>query len=32
MPRVAVIGCGVVSVVHFEAIAAIDGAELVGVC
>ncbi len=31
MPRVAVIGCGVVSVVHFEAIAAIDGAELVGV-
>ena len=31
VPRVAVIGCGVVSVVHFEEIAAIDGAELVGV-
>ena len=32
MPRVAVIGCGDVSVVHFEAIAAIPGAELVAVC
>ena len=31
MPRIAVVGCGVVSVVHFEAIAAIEGAELVGV-
>ena len=32
MPRVAVIGCGSVSVVHFEAIKAIPGAELVAVC
>ncbi|HSU34017.1 MAG TPA: Gfo/Idh/MocA family oxidoreductase [Propionibacteriaceae bacterium] len=32
MPRVAVIGCGSVSVVHFEAIRAIPGAELVAVC
>lgn len=31
MPKVAVVGCGVVSVVHFEAIAAIETAELVGV-
>jgi predicted dehydrogenase len=32
MPRVAVIGCGDVATVHFEAIAALDGAELVAVC
>ena len=32
MPRVAVVGCGDVSVVHLEAIAAIPGAELVAVC
>ncbi|MGA7205955.1 MAG: Gfo/Idh/MocA family oxidoreductase [Specibacter sp.] len=32
MPRVAVIGAGDVSTIHFEAIAAIDGAELVAVC
>ncbi|MHA7269698.1 Gfo/Idh/MocA family protein [Arthrobacter sp. HLT1-20] len=32
MPRVAIIGCGDVATVHFEAIAAIDGAELVAVC
>lgn len=32
MPRVAVIGCGDVATVHFEAIAAIDGAKLVAVC
>ena len=32
MPRVAVIGCGSVSVVHFEAIKSIPGAELVAVC
>ena len=32
MPRVAVIGCGSVSVVHFEAIKAIPDAELVAVC
>jgi len=32
MPRVAVIGCGDVATVHFEAIAAIGGAELVAVC
>jgi UDP-N-acetyl-2-amino-2-deoxyglucuronate dehydrogenase len=32
MPRVAVIGCGDVATVHFEAIAAIPGAELVAVC
>lgn len=30
--RVAVIGCGDVSTVHFEAIAADDGARLAGVC
>lgn len=30
--RVAVIGCGDVSTVHFEAIAAYDGAQLAGVC
>lgn len=32
MPRVAVIGAGDVATVHFEAISAIDGAELVAVC
>ncbi|WP_125609558.1 Gfo/Idh/MocA family protein [Specibacter cremeus] len=32
MPRVAIIGCGDVSTVHFDAIDAIDGAELVAVC
>ncbi len=32
MPRVAVIGCGDVSIVHFEAVAAIPDAELVAVC
>lgn len=32
MVKVAVIGCGVVSIVHFEAIEDIDGSELVGVC
>ncbi|ALV45962.1 dehydrogenase [Arthrobacter alpinus] len=32
MPRVAIIGCGDVATVHFEAIAAIAGAELVAVC
>lgn len=32
MPRVAIIGCGDVAAVHFEAIAAIEGAELVAVC
>jgi UDP-N-acetyl-2-amino-2-deoxyglucuronate dehydrogenase len=32
MPRVAIIGCGDVATVHFEAIAAIEGAELVAVC
>lgn len=32
MPRVAIIGCGDVATVHFEAIAAIDAAELVAVC
>lgn len=32
MPRVAIIGCGDVATVHFEALAAIDGAELVAVC
>jgi UDP-N-acetyl-2-amino-2-deoxyglucuronate dehydrogenase len=32
MTRAAVIGCGDVSVVHTEAIRAIDGAELVAVC
>lgn len=32
MPRVAVIGCGDVATVHFEAIAALESAELVAVC
>lgn len=32
MPKIAIIGCGDVSSVHFEAVAAIDGAELVAVC
>ena len=32
MPRVAVAGCGDVSIVHFEAIEAIADAELVAVC
>ncbi|PYI39752.1 gfo/Idh/MocA family oxidoreductase [Arthrobacter psychrolactophilus] len=32
MPRVAIIGCGDVATVHFEALAAIAGAELVAVC
>jgi len=32
MPRVAVIGCGDVATVHFEALAAVPGAELVAVC
>ena len=32
MPRVAVVGCGDVSIVHFEAIEAIADAELVAVC
>ncbi|MDQ0277018.1 putative dehydrogenase [Arthrobacter silviterrae] len=32
MPRVAVIGCGDVATVHFEAIAGIPDAELVAVC
>lgn len=32
MTRVAIIGCGDVATVHFEAVAAIDGAELVAVC
>jgi len=32
MPRVAIIGCGDVATIHFEALAAIDGAELVAVC
>jgi UDP-N-acetyl-2-amino-2-deoxyglucuronate dehydrogenase len=32
MPRVAIIGCGDVATVHFDAISAIDGAELVAVC
>ena len=32
MPRVALVGCGDVSIVHFEAIEAIADAELVGVC
>jgi predicted dehydrogenase len=30
--RAAVIGCGDVSTVHFEAVVKLDGAELVGVC
>ncbi len=32
MTRVAIIGCGDVATVHFEAVKAIDGAELVAVC
>jgi UDP-N-acetyl-2-amino-2-deoxyglucuronate dehydrogenase len=32
VPKVAVVGCGDVSIVHFEAIDAIAGAELVAVC
>jgi hypothetical protein len=32
VPRVAVVGCGDVSIVHFEAIEAIADAELVAVC
>lgn len=32
MPKVAIIGCGDVATVHFEAIAALEGAELVAVC
>ena len=32
MPKAAVIGCGDVSAVHFEALAGIDGADLVAVC
>lgn len=32
MPRVAIIGCGDVAAVHFEAIGVIDGAQLVAVC
>jgi hypothetical protein len=32
VPRVAVVGCGDVSIVHFEAIEAIADGELVGVC
>ena len=32
MPRIAVIGCGDVATIHFEAMAAIAGAELVAVC
>jgi UDP-N-acetyl-2-amino-2-deoxyglucuronate dehydrogenase len=32
MTRVAVIGCGDVSIVHLQAIANLDGADLVGVC
>ena len=32
MTTAAVIGCGDVSVVHFEAIEALDGSELVAVC
>jgi predicted dehydrogenase len=32
MTTAAVVGCGDVSVVHFEAIAALDGSELVAVC
>ena len=31
MPKVAVVGCGDISIVHFEAIASIPGAELVAV-
>jgi len=30
--RAAVIGCGDVSVVHLQAVANLDGADLVGVC
>ena len=32
MRRVAVVGCGDVSIVHFEAIARLADVELVGVC
>jgi len=32
MPKAAIIGCGDVSVVHFEALAGMDDAELVAVC
>lgn len=32
MPRVAIIGCGDVALIHFEAIAALADAELVAVC
>lgn len=32
MTRVAIIGCGDVATVHFEAVSAIDGAQLVAVC
>ncbi|MGD8201606.1 Gfo/Idh/MocA family protein [Ornithinimicrobium sp. W1679] len=32
VPRAAVVGCGDVSIVHLEALAAMDGAELVAVC
>lgn len=32
MPRIAIIGCGDVATVHFEAVSAIEGAELVAVC
>jgi hypothetical protein len=32
VPRVAVVGCGDVSIVHFEAIEAIADGELVAVC
>ncbi|WP_199512776.1 Gfo/Idh/MocA family protein [Nucisporomicrobium flavum] len=32
MTRAAVVGCGDVSVVHLQAVAKLDGAELVGVC
>ena len=31
MPKIAVVGCGDISIVHFEAIASIPGAELVAV-
>ncbi|MGP9504163.1 Gfo/Idh/MocA family protein [Specibacter sp. AOP5-B1-6] len=32
MPRIAIIGCGDVATVHFEAVSAIEGTELVAVC
>ena len=32
MPKAAIIGCGDVSIVHFEALAGMDDAELVAVC